>query len=469
MFTDAINDLTICGDEASSVFPNILKTFEHPDNSFLATLRALLPKRMPSGDELRFGLIRLYHDSTFHSKNSKAKIHSIFRQALAVKGSLIFISLDSDANDILKLLERKTSDEIPELRFAPEVSYYLSQKGCQMAAFTSEADKISVVVGVSITLKDWHYAQSVIPRLLPWYFTEPRTDDDNAVLNALTQKSSHDYISILERISLGMDLRVVKIRKMLSGLAREFMRSRIANTEKKIKDLEDEIERLNQSLSEKITDMFETKTTLCGLQNMDGPHDKELADFFINNKSLHVISSGQGSIEYIVTGYLTSYDQLLFENSVNNESSSFRVLHPGAIITAEDTMKLVKAIFNPAPQCKLRVYAGFSLKLDSSLNAIRHYNFPLWLNNYFPHPHIDRGACLGGNSQYIHQAMANQDYVTAVTQTMAAVRNIHFGDGVVVPHFVKVLQTIKNPCIEMRDGRIVSPAEAVKLLDRMER
>lgn len=466
MFTDFINDLTICGDEAAEVFPRIIKVHEQPDSSFLATLRALLPKRMDAGDVFRFGLIRHHLDAEFHAKNSRNKIQILLHPAATAENGLYVVSLESGDKGVLDTVRLKTSGIYPSFRYLPEVSYYLSQKSSQKLAFVSKEDRTAIVVCEAVSISDWHYIQTVIPALLPWYFKDPRTEDETAILHSLEKTSSRDYTAIMERISMSLDLRAIKIRKMLSGLSQNYKQGRITDAERKIAAIEIKIAAMNQEMSRLITDKNESKIMLCGLYNMDDPHSTEIMDFFLTNKALHIVSADKGTVEYIVTGYLNSYDQHMFESCIRNVNSFFYTDYPNAKITEEELVKLLKAVFSPAPQCKLRVYSAFKLELGGSISPEMDYIFPDWLNTFIPNPHINNSGCLGGNLQFVNEYMANQDYIMAISQTLSANRNINFHDIAVIPHLVEKLRTEDPICIEMRNGDIVRPSEAVKLLDK---
>jgi hypothetical protein len=472
MFTEPIceDSLLLCGAEAAEVFPNVQTFLSQPDYSFLATLRAMLPQRMEPTDTIRVGLDHHGLGSDFFEKASKKKvIQTLLHQIVSIKNCIALISLDSTGVRAMDIVRTKVTEVYPSFKFLDSVSYYISQKDRRpRIALISETDRVAVVIGESISLSDWHYVQSVIPMLLPWYFTTPLAADDSAILHALTQSSSRDYVTVMERISLDMDLRAIKVRKMLAGLEREFLQTRIEEMMRRIKSLDDEIELANLSMAKKISDKYEAQITLCGLSNMDEPKDSELAEFFAKNKSLHIVKAGNGMIEYIVTGYLTEYDMKILNNDLRNRKSYFYRHHPNAKLSAEDSVKLIRAIFSPNPLCKLRVFAAFDLRLGGSLSHKRNYIFPDWFNTFIAHPHIDTMGCLGGNLQHINSAMVNQDYITAISQTMAAVRNINFADGAVVPKFIEALR-IRDPlCIEMRDGSYVRPSDAVRLLDSPE-
>jgi hypothetical protein len=60
--------------------------------------------------------------------------------------------------------------------------------------------------------------------------------------------------------------------------------------------------------------------------------------------------------------------------------------------------------------------------------------------------------------------MAKEDYITAISQTLAALRSINFSDAGVVQAFIQRLFADNRACIEMKSGKIVRPTDAVKML-----
>lgn len=62
----------------------------------------------------------------------------------------------------------------------------------------------------------------------------------------------------------------------------------------------------------------------------------------------------------------------------------------------------------------------------------------------YPNPHLEHFNCWGDNKPYIVKALKNQDYITALEQTLAAVGGLTFSDSIVMNYVFDALQEGTN-------------------------
>lgn len=66
----------------------------------------------------------------------------------------------------------------------------------------------------------------------------------------------------------------------------------------------------------------------------------------------------------------------------------------------------------------------------------------------------------------------NRDYIGALEQCVASCKSLNWGDSTVMGTFMNTMWNsddgYNNRCIELPDGRVVKPAEAIKWLEQQE-
>ena len=88
-----------------------------------------------------------------------------------------------------------------------------------------------------------------------------------------------------------------------------------------------------------------------------------------------------------------------------------------------------------------------------------------------PNPHIDRYRCMGNYETKINNLLKNRDYIGALEQCAASAKSLNFHDSTVMSEFVRQICTNagkNNRCIELPDGKVVKPAEAIKWIEAQE-
>lgn len=100
---------------------------------------------------------------------------------------------------------------------------------------------------------------------------------------------------------------------------------------------------------------------------------------------------------------------------------------------------------------KIHSYATFEFREFASINPTHEVG---WTVGYeTPHPHLTKFRCLGENDSEILTYLNSGRWDMAIEQTIAAVKNINLGDGIVMNWFWNFLATHKNrKCISYNDS-----------------
>jgi hypothetical protein len=132
--------------------------------------------------------------------------------------------------------------------------------------------------------------------------------------------------------------------------------------------------------------------------------------------------------------------------------------------------KLLTAIFIDQT-LKIRFCAAYYFDLNGSVGAQYHHRFPSSFSGYKPNPHIDEFECMGNYKRTINEALTRRDYITALEQCVASAKSLNLHDSAVIGRFIG--HFCQNggssyKAIELPDGRIVSPKEAIKWIEEQE-
>ena len=143
--------------------------------------------------------------------------------------------------------------------------------------------------------------------------------------------------------------------------------------------------------------------------------------------------------------------------------------HTGA--AAEKMKKLMTEIFvSEEPRLRIRVCASYRFDLNGSVAPNGHRDFGAEYGDYLPNPHINDYNCMCNYTTTINRLLRNHDYIGALEQCVASCKSLNWGDSAVMTSFMRSMwgNGNNNRCIELPDGRIVKPNEAISWLEQQE-
>ena len=121
-------------------------------------------------------------------------------------------------------------------------------------------------------------------------------------------------------------------------------------------------------------------------------------------------------------------------------------------------IRLLRAIFFDK-SLKLKLCGAFRISDHSCARAI-HYEF----GNIeaIPNPDVNNHCSMGSYDRWVLDYIEDNDYAGLLSLLEASCMVIHFLDFVVMREFFESLYTTSNRCIELPDGTMVNPVDAVK-------
>ena len=494
MFTKVITGLTLTNQVADSLFNNINGLRYMGDESFLATLRALMYKRVPKGESIWLGnstsrfagyelngakpkdCVKAFLRGTDILEGGHGILHIHSFNGTEEGNSASFAILDNGG------LNACISDA--DFTYMPDISKFLEQSGkIRNRVFISEKRKITVIFAECLDVKRYHLLQSLIPRYLPWYVSEnPFDEEEVALLRSLTKRYSPEYCELIEAFTKRFDFRTQSIRNVLRGFENGFEQEKLNQVRNQITNARQQIEVLDRKFRETYTLISDLTTQELGLvakirDGSDNEEDTELIEYFLCNKSLNIVRASRGEIEFVVTTTISNYDPEVAERALDKVGRSFfyRTYDTGARyqnteMTDERIYRLIKALFVDEI-LKLRVCAAYRLNFaDGGYRGLRAYEFgESILKSYTPNQHIQRFACLGNNEQIIRKAMLNRDYVAAITACCASAANANLTESNTGTYLMqRLFANDIGAVIQMPDGSTATPLDAVRWLEARE-
>ena len=472
MFNKGIYETALIGEVADRLFTNITAP-SGPDQSFLATLRVLLSKRLPQNEIVRLDCKKINAAENYISALSVSDcMNFILSDEIKHRDTsgysiLIIYTAQLDAGQ--KMLEIVRANVGAGKRYMINYArrddlkvFYARKTNCLF--YTDVNNRHTVIFTDRLELKHFHTLQMMIPKYIPLLFRDnPLTEKETALLKSTGNKSAAEYETLIEEFVKDLDIRSEIIRTKLAGFEIAYERVKLDRIKLEISGYERDYEHYVSMLSDLNNNIQERKYTLAGLECAitKHPEDSELMEYFMCNKNLSVMSVNGTAIEFVAHGHVDIYDEEAFERYVNNRNG---YMYNNVAVNKIKMEMLYRAIFGER-WYKLRICAAYKADMNTGMKALSHYAFPPESRTYLPNPHIQNHGCIGNYAGRFQEYMKNRDYVGGIDQAVVSARNLNFYDSAVMSSFAGTLSRSNIKCVEKPDGTLLTPAEAIKELE----
>lgn len=473
MFSKKICNLALTNEIADELFPNITGDNLGEDNTFLATLRAILGTRLKEDNFVRLKCRLTNHEKYSFDGLGDRELAALLSEE--IMPNTIFIcgfngtedgisaSFEKIENSFIKI--NKGFKEVNDLRVFlgkyMNVRVYINEEIMSAAIFVGNLD-----------IRTWHLLQSVIPRFVPWFFEDsPLGEEERNLLKSLKNRYASRYEALIETFTDKYDFRNKKIERLLNGFESSVRKSRLQIIEHAIVQKENEID-VNVNMYRDLIEVREDLLTQrAGLkqQIIEADNDSEIIDYFICNHHLDPIIVSGYSLGFIVSCYLENFDPDMYERISNNSNS---YIYSGYGVTNEtfiscEARKLfLDTIFSSEPLLKIKMCAYYVIDLRGEVITQSGYDFPIKYKDRMPNPHLQYYACLGNHKCLIEERLRNGDVVGAVEQCVSSAKSVNIGEDVTLCRFLSGI--FSNHCekiVELPDGTSCTPTEAYDWLN----
>lgn len=477
MFRTSITSTPFTSSVANGCFPNINGRPFSNDISFLATLRALVAPRIPAEEEiyLMFGSSS-YGTSVVNGNSARDIVTAICGDYnLEATGRLFIHNLRGGQNDIkanLKVIDETLCTMYPGYHRLEKVKEFY-KKSFDVDCYINPEIKSTIVFVDNLDNRKLHYLEVSILAFFPWYFKpeDGLAEDEFALIKSLRENKPDNYTACIAKLAEKYDFRTSRIKQLLSNFETHYEQMELEKIQGSIRSIEREINNLNQRIGTYLTERNEKCIRMMGLQQKiasGGSENSEIMDYFLCNKRLVLEEVSDTDMFFAVKDYYEFFDKDAAETIIDNKNSFVYYEHSHRDGMNPDKMeRLLRELFvSDSPRLRMRVCAAYRFDLNGSVQGSSSHDFGTEFMGYMPNPHINRYSCMGNYQMIINELLMQQDYIGALEQCVASCKSLNWNDSTVMESFMDTLWSggEASKCIELPNGKVVKPYEAVQWL-----
>lgn len=479
MFKNSVSSTMLTSDAANVFFPNITGERYSNDCTFLATIRALVAPRLPEGESICLSFGRSEYNAAIIAETpAKRMVEMICGNMYLGNGQVYvhsFANRDEDSNVAnIELLKTQFCEVYEGWEFLDKISLFY-QKSFRVICFINPTMKSVALFVDNLNLQKLHYLQAATLALFPWYFDPAKgvTETELALVQSFRERNSETYLNCIAEIAKQYDFEAGRIRHLLKDFETAYERRECERVRNDIAGADNNLRDLNKRIGDWLTKRNELCIRLLGLERrIEDGIESEIMEYFLCNRKLYLESVDRHYMYFAVRDYLSYFDEDAAQSYIDRENGYFYQYcgSSSGAVTKEGMRKLLTAIFIEQT-LKIRFCAAYHFDLNGSVGAERHHEFGPEFDGYKPNPHIQEYECMGNYTRVINEALAKRDYITALEQCVASAKSLNFHDSVVMDSFVR--QFTRNggssyKAIELTDGRVVTPKDAIKWIEEQE-
>lgn len=476
MFKQSVSSTALTSNAADIFFRHIVGDMFGSDSTFLATLRALVAPRMPEGETIRLSFGRSdYNASAISETPAKRMVEAICGNMHRGNGQIYIHNLANreEVNNIanIELLKRQFCEVYAGWQYHEKISTFY-QKSFKVICFISPETKSASLFVEQLNLQKLHYLQMSILAFLPWYFDTERgmTEAEMELVYSLRERTPAKYEACISELSKQYDFEAGRIKSLLTGFEIKYEKRERDRVHREIANIDRNLKDLDVWFANYIKQKNDLHIHLVGLEKRiaDGA-PSELMEYFLCNRKLYLDDISDSTMSFSVRDYLSYFDEDAAQSYINNKNSRLYE-YCGGYLTKERMEKLLTAIFIDQT-LKIRFCAAYYFDLNGTVSAQYHHRFGPEFAGFKPNPHIDEFECMGNYKRTINEALTRRDYITALEQCVASAKSLNLHDSAVIGRFISHFTHnggSSYKAIELPDGRIVSPKEAIKWIEDQE-
>lgn len=478
MFKNRVYRTPLTTGAADEYFRNITGQPYDNDTTFVSTMRALLDHRIGPEDTVHVSFGSSQYSHRYISECPERRMVGVICSNWYGAENSVYIhdiqSRNTESTDAnFGVLEREFCNVYKSYKPLTRITDFY-RKSFRVLCFVDPASCSTILFVDNLNMQKLHYLQCSMLAFMPWYF-DPNvgiTDEEKALLNSLCEKTPDNYLSCIEKIAGGYDFESGRIKNLLKGFESKYERRQASEVRNDITMLDRDIENLMSRYASLLEDRNMKCALLAGLEQKmatTSDEDSEIMKYFLRNKRLYLENVTEQYMTFAVMGYLAYFDEEAAKKYIST-GNGYMYRYCNTDEDREKLKELLEAIFIDET-LKIRFCAAYKFNLGGRVTAIDNYYFSdlsAVFNSYMPNPHIDRYRCMGNYESAINKSLANRDYISALEQCIASAQSLNFHDSTVMVEFVRQLCTDggkNNKCIELPDGTVVTPDEAMKYLE----
>lgn len=484
MFKTPIQSTPLSGDIANRVFKNVWGDTYGSDVTFVSTCRGLIYDKIGDDEELIVSMTSSSFrsadveeseiDGTMDLIQSRCNVNKANRITLH---NLSRISRD-ESGKIFEAIVEKFCEKFEGYRRIEKATAFYKPAKFDVACFVKDDIKSSIIITSGMDTQRFHYLQCGIPVYLPWIYTDQSVinEKDMKLIKSLSQKDKDVYLAVLQEIAEVLDFEGLRTKELLSGYATAYQTTMLEETRRKADRAVEELRDLRIRENEVCDRYDRLQNEIVGLQTRIDKNegDEELIDYFSTLKKTLRVGNISGSVlTFECRGYFDYFDSEHAKRVIKNDRSY--IYRPNGndysdIIPASSMREIMTKIF-VTREWKMRVCAAYTYDLRGHVDAYQGYSYDASIyGTYTPNPHTDRYQCIGNYARIFNEMIeGGADAISIIEQASASAKSINFADDTVMREFMMRLYEKSNRqvnvrCIELPDGRVVTPKEAAEII-----
>ena len=487
MFKQVIRSTQLTTDAANSFFQHINGDSFQQDVSFISTLRALVAPRMKEGESITLSFFQSNYSAS-HLGNFSARnaVRDVCDLDYCDPGRIIIHNFNHTSQDSnfawMELMKSTFTSVYTDWHRLEKVTEFFKKRFYALC-FINPEKKSVVVFADSLDIRNMHYLQCSIFAFLPWYF-DPKLGVSQVEMDLIEslrdKQSSAAYEDCIAKIAEQYDFKTAKIKQLLAGFETRYEQHECENVRQQIQNCITYIDDLSRQIGDYLKAKNDYEIKLLGLETKIASNsgESEIMGYFLRNNRLSLESVTNNTMVFVVKTYLEFFDEDSAARAIRNDTSY--VYRPNGrgcnrLIPAEDMKMLMTAIFVDQT-IRMRVCAAYQFDIvNGRVSGIGSYEYGSEFREYTPNTHIDGFRCIGSYQKHIVEFLKHHDYIGAIEQCAASCRSLNFSDPPVMGEFMRRMYGISERqdrinmrCLELPDGSVVTPVEAIEWLKNQE-
>lgn len=475
MFNTIIGKTSLTTKGADACFGNIRSEVYNGDVTMESTLRALLWARIPKDESLTVMFkIRTYAERTINEYSPNRVINALCDNHPAMERHVIIHNIQTterDASANFALVKNHFCNTFKNWSELKKIEEFY-KKSFRTVCFINPVQKSVYLFVENLDVKKLHYLECSILAFLPWYFDAEKgvTKDEMDLIKSLREKTPNKYLDCIEKIAAGMDIKRKSVEVLLDGFESRSEKKECEDIRRQINDCIEKILELKRGIKNTLEHKADCEIRLMGLENKtkNEGSDSEIMNYFLSNKNITLEDVTNNTIVFSCRDYATYYDEDMLETLLENKSSYLYYNRGGSSITAEEMEMLLRTIFIDQ-KLKMKFCAAYEFDIKGSVRGLSDFKFGYECKDCTPNVHIDNYRCLGNYEIVINEYLLKNDYIGAIEQCVASCKSLNWADSTVINELMRRLYGVSGSgknvrCIELPDGSVVEPKEAIKWL-----
>lgn len=334
------------------------------------------------------------------------------------------------------------------------VSLFLSKISSTTVFVNKELKR--AIIFVKRATPNWLDAlSSSLFRILEWIYEDDTkiSDEEKALFKAIHEQNLQLVTELMDKAAEKIDFKGYTEKKMLYGWTTGMRQAQINSLEAESQRVKKDIVDYEKAVAEKYDKLAILCENINALSNLPEGEDEEFYKFFKRHSQLSIYrvdvnrNNGGKMLFYQILDTLEFYDVDEFDRMYNNKTS---ILYTNTH-SSDELREFFYNIFK-LEKGRIRVNSIFKLQNLSSITPAQGIDVETTPNS-IRHPHLYHFGCLGGNQTYIQNYMAEGNWDLAIEQTIAATKNINFGDTTVFGKFICDIRDRFSDKIVAVDGK----------------